>query len=102
MILIENNESFYFPKHFSCEPATLELKSELSQKIYTFEVSDEGELDDYFIFSIDFSEIEEGEYIATVRDNDNVPLSVSLLRVGAISAVNMEYNNNEEYIEYKS
>lgn len=100
MILIENNESFYFPKHFSSEPATLELKSELSQKIHTFDVSDEGELDDYFIFSIDFSDIEEGEYVATVRDSDNIPLSVSLLRVGAISTVNTEYNNSEEYIQY--
>ena len=73
------------------------LKSELDNKFYGFDVTDENYLSNYYSFSIDFSDIPNGEYTYQIDDEEK-----GLLRIGEIEYDHTDYENNEnnDYIVY--
>ena len=105
MIIIKNkgaSTQIYPPKHWYAGSAlTFTLISALRNEEYTFDVTDESGLTDFFLFNIDTSAIEDGEYKYQVKEDTEI-VSSGLLRVGEYKADKTEYNYTQEYIEYQN
>ena len=91
----------YFPKNSNevLEIYSLELHSELTQKSYTFSVVDSGNSNRYYKFTVDFSDVDDGEYNYSISGIDT-----GLIRIGEI---NKEYSvssfdDDVEVIQYGS
>ena len=91
----------YFPKNSNevLEIYSLELHSELTQKSYTFSVVDSGNSNRYYKFTVDFSDVNDGEYNYSISGIDT-----GLIRIGEI---NKEYSvssfdDDVEVIQYGS
>ena len=71
----------YFPKNSNevLEIYSLELHSELTQKSYTFSVVDSGNSNRYYKFTVDFSDVDDGEYNYSISGRDT-----GLIRIGEI------------------
>ena len=71
----------YFPKNSNklLEIYSLELHSELTQKSYTFSVVDSGNSNRYYKFTVDFSDVDDGEYNYSISGIDT-----GLIRIGEI------------------
>ena len=71
----------YFPKNSNevLEIYSLELHSELTQKSYTFSVVDSGNSNRYYKFTVDFSNVDDGEYNYSISGRDT-----GLIRIGEI------------------
>lgn len=95
----------YFPKNYQSfgeNEITLILKSELTLKSYSFDhLISVGYNKDYVILEVDFTDVEEGEYIYSLQSGKYN--SVGLIRIGEIKSDISEktYNNTETIIEYK-
>ena len=71
----------YFPKNSNeaLEIYSLELHSELTQNSYTFSVVDSGNSNRYYKFTVDFSDVDDGEYNYSISGRDT-----GLIRIGEI------------------
>lgn len=102
MIFIESNKKHkvLFPKNEkTCKvDYTLLIKSELTNQFWSYEVSDSDYLSNYYSFSVDFSNLKDGEYVYMI---DNV--ASGLLRIGEIKYDHTDFENNEnnDYIVYE-
>lgn len=105
MIFIRNlgENVVYFPKNgvnFDLKQITLKLKSELTLKEYSFTI-DADESESYLVYKVnlDFSDVEEGEYVYEL--NDGQWTSKGLLRVGQFKYEDKTYEKIETVKEYK-
>lgn len=99
-----SQSSVYFPKNFAPNSniLTLELKSTVRNDIFSFDVSDESGLTDFFVFEADFSDIPDGEYKYIVKETDeNVINSTGLVKIGDWKPENEQYAINQEYTQYE-
>lgn len=101
MIIIRDKmreNEVYFPKmrHFGITECCLTLKSEATLQEYEFFPEDDGCLNDYYIFHINFSEIPDGEYRYNINVIDN-----GLIRIGEIKAEKTQYNSKQGYKQYE-
>lgn len=87
----------FFPKNvFSCsEESILVLKSLTTNEEYTFELEDSGNLQDYYILSPDFSNMEDGEYEYVINCNAR-----GLIRIGEVKPTQSQYNGENSGIIY--
>lgn len=87
----------YFPKmrHLGITECNLVLRSELTLEEYEFFPIDDGCLNDYYIFALDFSDVKDGEYRYTINTVDN-----GLIRIGEIKADKVQINKKETYIQF--
>lgn len=85
----------YFPKNDEqhLEIYELVLHSELSQKNYSFNLTDDGNSSRYYKFNIDFSNVDDGEYNYSISGYDT-----GLIRIGDIDA-NHTVNSFDDEIE---
>ena len=96
----------YFPKNLSknTETSDILLFSELSNKKYEFlKRTDEKNLYDYYVFTLDLSEVEDGEYVYYVKNDGNI-VSKGVLNIGDINTntTNTTYvGNDSKFIIYK-
>lgn len=75
-------------------PHILTLKSKITNKLYEFDVEDEGSRD-FYVIKMDFSTIPNGEYEYTI-DND----AKGLLRVGDLAIQSTAYNADKDGVIY--
>lgn len=72
------------------------IESQATNQAYTFEdVVDTTSLRDYYTFTLDLSEIPDGEYEYNVSN-----LCEGLIQIGEISHTISAYTQNNEYKEY--
>lgn len=103
MIEIDNKVSqvVYFPKTMkSTGPYTLKIHSELSQKDwYIDNLLDQANLNDYYKFTVDFSNVDDGEFNYEIRKADDV-FDTGLIRIGVVQNYGDGYNTQVEIIQY--
>lgn len=76
----------------------LKLHSEITQKTYSFNVVDEGSSKRYYKFTLDFSEVDNGEYDYSIND-----LETGLIRIGMIESSTpelVEYVDEYNIVQY--
>ena len=76
----------------------LKLHSEITQKTYSFNVVDEGSSKRYYKFTLDFSEVDNGEYDYSIND-----LETGLIRIGMVESSTpelVEYVDEYNIIQY--
>lgn len=103
MIEIDNKTTqvVYFPKTMkSTGPYTLKIHSELSQKDWRFDnLLDQANLNDYYKFTVDFTEVDDGEFNYSVSKDDDV-FDTGLIRIGIGQASVRGYDTPNEIIQY--
>ena len=101
MVIIKNktveNRAF-FPKNIDNGSFNhiLHIHSELTQKDYEFDVVDEDVLTSYYVFDVNLSNVEDGEYVYYI---DNV--ACGLIRVGDFKDERTEYNKDDKVMYYE-
>ena len=96
--------TIYPAKHWSPSNTSLTItfKSTVRNDEHSFEVSDESGYTDFFVFSVDTSEMEDGEYAYFVTETgEDAILSSGLMKIGEWEPYNEEYNETVEYKEYE-
>ena len=93
----------YFPKTQNTTGIyTLDLHSELSQKDWTFDVTDQANLKDYYKFFVDFSTVDDGEFNYHICAKDSsTELDTGLIRIGVVKNYgNKSYDDDVQIIQY--
>ncbi len=104
MVLVKNKQEIeqYFPKNTSKSfenPFHLKLHSELTNRNFEYEVEDKGDMRNYYLFEVDFSDLDNGEYVYFITNDDYE--QIGLLRIGEVEYQNIQSNNKQQYTEYK-
>lgn len=105
MIIIDKTgvNQIKFPKNgrnFEDYFLTLEIRSELTGKEYFYDnLLDEGEDRNFYIVTLDLSDLEEGEYVYDITDGEWS--TRGLLRIGWLDREVKSYENLETVKEYK-
>lgn len=77
------------------EEYVLRLKSQATNKEYSFEVEDLSGLTDYYVFNLDFSTVQDGEYEYSVSTDKG------LIQIGPRTSSLSAYTINNTYKQYK-
>lgn len=96
MVRIDNKNYIdytYFPINGSNFPVTrLKLRSEVTGEEFTFSLGTAYTISNYSAFVVDFSDMQDGEYLYFLTDNDGNYENNGLLRIGKIEETSKEYN----------
>lgn len=98
---------YHFPKTIT-PPAgvtafTIDFYINLNGEHFTFNVGDEKNLSDFYVFNLDLSEYDDMEMDREynyVISASNKPLERGLFRLGNYTAPKTEYNSTEQIIQY--
>ena len=83
----------YFPKNGSDFPVTsLKLRSEVTGEEYLIDLKEITQTTNYYAVVANFSELQDGEYLYFLTDNDGNYENNGLLRIGKIEETSKEYN----------
>lgn len=93
--MVENTIKIPKNNYNFLESYTLSLKSQATNKRYSFEVEDISGLTDYYTFQVDFSNVQDGEYEYSVSTDRG------LVQIGLRTASVSAYTVNKAYKEYK-
>lgn len=89
-----------FPKNLNnnLEKHKMVFKSEITNKEYSIEdLTDEGNLSDYYVFTLDLSQFDDGEYKYKIDED-----ACGLIILGELNPNNIEYkDNNNKYVVYE-
>lgn len=102
MLFIDNKTSqisVKMPKNNSdlLSSYTLELKSQATNQSYSFSgLTDASGYTDYYTFSINFSDVKNGEYEYRIGKDKG------LIQIGKISHTHTSYKKDNTFIEYKA
>ena len=104
MIIVEDKsieKVYYFPKNEDDGNAMLlQLFSELTHLVTTFQVENIANNRLYYGFSLDFSDVADGEYQYSIIDEYNEILEKGIIRIGDYSSGDVIYDLKEEYYVY--
>lgn len=91
----------YFPRNErNFMPTLFKIKSVLRNVDYSYAI--DAQIDgDYFKFTIDLSDLSDGEYKAMVTDGNQDHNTYTLLRIGEIKSNNIKYNSTITYSPYE-
>lgn len=94
-------QTLLIPRNTEGIADTLEIHSEISQRTYTFNVTDDG-AGRYYKIMIDADEIPEGEYNYTLLNDEGTEIALGLLQVGEAEEIEkvIFYKAEIEYIQY--
>lgn len=94
-------QTLLIPRNTEGIADTLEIHSEISQRTYTFNVTDDG-AGRYYKIMIDADEIPEGEYNYTLLNDEGTEIALGLLQVGEAEDAEklIIYGTDIEYIQY--
>lgn len=100
MRIIDKNTQnlIYFPKNLNNfkEIHLITFTSEITNKSYSFDVRDEDNLFDYYVFTLDLSDLPDGEYKYNIDED-----ACGLIILGDLTKINTIYDkNNNKYIIY--
>ena len=102
MIIVKDNLSastIYVPCNTPkrCEENQHTLVISSPKNVYSFDLEDEDLLSDFYVFTLDLSEIPSGEYTYEVGCD-----SSGIIRIGDYVDENKQYASNRKIIEYNA
>ena len=95
-----DEKSINVPNLLGKTPKIMKLENRLTHKQYEFEVENITFSASRYEFVIDFSTLEDGQYMYRIFSDDALLLASGVAQKGSFDASVKEYNHEKTYLQY--